>query len=279
MNHCMKNKIRPYFSFSKKERTGILVLVILCLILSVLPYFIPTKPLEVTIGESMVISHGQENEKDTVEIKASFFSFNPNTIDLKTWMKLGLSEKLAQRIINYRNKGGRFRQAADLRKIWGLLPEQAEALIPFVVLPAEKPISYPKPLIIAIDINKADQQAWEALPGIGEKLAQRIIRYREQVGGFAMLSELQNVYGLKDSLLVKLTPYLFLNNSSIPKLSLNRASAFQLVQKTGISIEIARLIVKWRMDNGPYTSWGELEKIAGFDRKIEEALRKAFQLD
>lgn len=275
----MKNKIRPYFSFSKKERTGILVLVILCLLLSVLSYFIPTKPLEVTIGESMVISHVQETDKEAVVTKASLFPFNPNTIDLNTWMKLGLSEKLAQRIINYRNKGGRFRQAADLRKIWGLLPEQAEALIPFVVLPVEKPISYAKPLIIAIDINKADQQAWEALPGIGEKLAQRIIRYREQVGGFAMLSELQNVYGLKDSLLVKLTPYLLLNNSSIPKLSLNRASAFQLVQKTGISIEIARLIVKWRIDNGPFTSWGELEKIAGFDRKTGEAFRKAFQLE
>lgn len=275
----MKNKIRPYFSFNKKERTGILVLVILCLLLSVLPYFIPTKPLKVTIGESMVISHVQETDKEAVVTKASLFPFNPNTIDLNTWMKLGLSEKLAQRIINYRNKGGRFRQAADLRKIWGLLPEQAEALIPFVVLPVEKPISYAKPLIIAIDINKADQQAWEALPGIGEKLAQRIIRYREQVGGFAMLSELQNVYGLKDSLLVKLTPYLLLNNSSIPKLSLNRASAFQLVQKTGISIEIARLIVKWRIDNGPFTSWGELEKIAGFDRKTVEAFRKAFQLE
>ncbi len=275
----MKNKIRPYFSFSKKERTGILVLVILCLLLSVLPYFIPTKPLEVTIGESMVISHVQEADNDAVVTKTSLFFFNPNTIDLNTWMKLGLSEKLAQRIINYRNKGGRFRQATDLRKIWGLLPEQADALIPYVVLPIEKPISYPKPLIIAIDINKADQQAWEALPGIGEKLAQRIIRYREQVGGFATISELQNVYGLKDSLLIKLQPYLLLNNSSIPKLSLNRASAFQLVQKTGISIEIARLIVKWRMDNGPFTNWGELEKIAGFDAKTGDALKKAFQLE
>lgn len=275
----MKNKIRPYFSFSKKERTGILVLVILCLLLSVLPYFIPTKPLEVSIGEGMVISHVQETDKNAVVTKASLFSFNPNTIDLNTWMKLGLSEKLAQRIINYRNKGGRFRQATDLRKIWGILPEQADALIPYVVLPVEKPISYPKPLIIAIDINKADQQAWEALPGIGEKLAQRIIRYREQVGGFAMISELHNVYGLKDSLLIKLQPYLLLNNSSIPKLSLNRASAFQLVQKTGISIEIARLIVKWRMENGAFTSWGELEKIAGFDAKTGDALKKAFQLE
>lgn len=279
MNHCMKNKIRPYFSFSKKERTGILVLVILCLFLSVLPYFIPTKPLEITVGESMVINDVQATDKEAVVTKASLFPFNPNTIDLNTWIKLGLSEKLAKRIINYRNKGGRFRQAVDLRKIWGLLPEQAEALIPFVVLPTEKPIGYPKPLIIAIDINKADQQSWETLPGIGEKLAQRIIRYREQVGGFAMISELQNVYGLKDSLLIKLRPYLLLNNSSIPKLSLNRASAFQLVQKTGISIEIARLIVKWRMDNGPFANWGELEKMAGFDAKTGDALRKAFQLE
>lgn len=47
-----------------------------------------------------------------------------------------------------------------------------------------------------LDLNRAQAYELEALPGIGPKLAQRIISYREQHGGFKQLEELRKVSGI-----------------------------------------------------------------------------------
>ena len=44
------------------------------------------------------------------------FKFNPNEADKATLLRLGLSGKVVQTIINYRNKGGQFWKKEDLKK-------------------------------------------------------------------------------------------------------------------------------------------------------------------
>jgi competence ComEA-like helix-hairpin-helix protein len=55
-----------------------------------------------------------------------------------------------------------------------------------------------------IDLNKADKETLKVVPGIGEKLAQRIIEYREQHDGFSEWAELTHVKGVKPRLINKL---------------------------------------------------------------------------
>ena len=47
-----------------------------------------------------------------------------------------------------------------------------------------------------LDLNRATEQDFEALPGIGPRLAERIIEYRQMVGAFHSLDELRNVKGI-----------------------------------------------------------------------------------
>ena len=47
-----------------------------------------------------------------------------------------------------------------------------------------------------IDLNRATEQDFNALPGIGPKLAERIMAYRQSVGGFHSLDELRSVKGI-----------------------------------------------------------------------------------
>lgn len=56
--------------------------------------------------------------------------------------------------------------------------------------PTEAAVMFP------LDINLASEDAFQALPGIGEVLAQRIVAYREENGPFQALEELMNVEGI-----------------------------------------------------------------------------------
>ncbi|TDO28679.1 helix-hairpin-helix domain-containing protein [Sediminibacterium goheungense] len=285
----MKKRLRPYFNFSKKERTGVVVLISICLLLVVSPRFFPSNELvytdlDLSAGVQWLDAnenvHTTKTELVSGEGKQDLFFFNPNTLDEEGWKKLGLHEKLAQRILHYRNKGGHFYKPADIKKIWGLDSTKAKQLIPYVVLPAvEERKVLSKPAIPIIDINTADQEAWKALPGIGEVLAARIVAYRTKVAGFARLEELQSVFGLSDSLVSKLHPYIRVHPASIPRLWLNRASAHQIEQKTGIPLQLAQLIVRKRQENGNYGDWTELKEIAGMQEGMIEKLRLAFRLE
>jgi len=55
-----------------------------------------------------------------------------------------------------------------------------------------------------VQINSASQEELETLPGVGPVTAQRIIEYREQVGDFSDLDDLDQVSGIGPSILENL---------------------------------------------------------------------------
>ena len=109
------------------------------------------------------------------------FRFNPNTVSVEDLQRLGFSEKQAQAIDHYRQKGGRFRRKADFAKSYVVADSVFARLEPFIDLPR-------------LDINKADSSALVTLPGIGPWFAEMIISYREELGGFSYPEQLLDIY-------------------------------------------------------------------------------------
>lgn len=59
-----------------------------------------------------------------------------------------------------------------------------------------------------LDVNCATARELETLPGIGEKLAERIISYREEIGTFKTVSQIVGVKGIGPEMLAQIEPYL-----------------------------------------------------------------------
>ena len=66
---------------------------------------------------------------------------------------------------------------------------------------SEKKVTFP------VNINTASKKELDALPGIGEVLAQRIIDYRSANGPFSTVDDLTKVKGIGAKTLEKLKPY------------------------------------------------------------------------
>lgn len=109
------------------------------------------------------------------------FRFNPNTASLDDLMRLGFSEKQAQSILNYRQKGGRFHRPSDFAKSFVVADSVYERLRPYIDIPA-------------LDINKADSAAFDGLPGIGPYYAARMVEYRNRLGGYSFKEQLMDIY-------------------------------------------------------------------------------------
>jgi len=291
----MNNSIKEWLSFSKKERLGIIALVVVMTVFLLLPsifepklppIFVDTvynfnssnkKPLSLS-SESIIIDSG------TVTVKPTMFYFDPNIISENGWVQLGLPQKTIRTILNYRNKGGQFRAATDLKKIWGLLPEDAERLIPYVHIKQfngkankiEFKTVQPKKIL---DINEASVTDWESLPGIGPVLANRIIHYREKLGRFSSIEQIKKTYGITDSVFQLILPNLSLIesvNEPIKKLEsgladINKADESTLL-KVGIPESIAKAIVLYRKQYGKYQQMSDLKNIVFINEAVYQQI-------
>jgi DNA uptake protein ComE-like DNA-binding protein len=301
---------KAFNSFSRKERQGILFLLILtgiCVAAPALWERCFPSPVEVYTHDSalladvMSLRHALASGakvspgNDSSRLHFRRFTFDPNTIDAARWEALGLDQKVISNIQRYLAKGGRFRRKEDLQRIYGLSSGLCNELMPYVNI-AARPDTFPhyaryqpsgqnaKPWqsgrttrYPAVDINTADSAQWESLPGIGPVLAARIVKFRERLGGFYSIRQVGETFGLADSTFNKIQPSLRLHTVSLKKLDLNLTDEKSLALHPYIRYKLARLIVLYRSNHGPFRQPEDLLGIPLVDdsiyRKIEHYIK------
>ncbi len=209
------------------------------------------------------------------EIKGELFYFDPNTLSLDGWKKLGVREKTANTIQNYTSKGGRFNKPEDIGKIWGLHPDEVSRLLPYVRIEGKPANSFassrtfesnkiyekPKYIMATVDINAADTTAFIALPGIGSKLANRIIAFREKLGGFYTIEQVAETYALADSTFQKIKNKLIISNNHVKQININKATLDELKIHPYVRYNIANAILQYKVQHGEFTAVSDLKKI------------------
>ena len=118
------------------------------------------------------------------------------------------------------------------------------------------------PMVVSpVDINTADTSALIALPGIGNKLAARIVNFRNKLGGFYSVEQVGETFGLPDSTFQKIKPYLKIADAAVKKIDINIASADELKIHPYIKWQIANAIVAYRKEHGVFSKIEEIKKI------------------
>lgn len=292
--------LKAYFTFGKRDRTGVLALVGLTGIIYALPYLFakknepfPARQTSVLVKAMDTLAAKQQAnklEKDFDEndnnyqyqpgqtksfTNGELFQFDPNTLPVEGWQRLGLSEKTSRTIDKYRSKGGKFYKPEDIRKIWGMPEGFYERVKDYIVITSVRnnypqsdfeKTTYAKPekKIIVVNINEADTSAFIALPGIGSKLAARIVNFRDKLGGFYSVEQMGETYGLADSSFQKIKASLQLGGS-VKKLNVNTATKDELKLHPYIKWNLANAIVEYRNQHGAFKSLDDLKNIAIID--------------
>ena len=302
--------IRNNFGFSKTETNGFVVLIPLMVFLLFAPSLYSVifskgyknSEKDKSKLDSILVLWNENAEPNNVNkkkyvpkrdliIEPQFF--NPNNADKDLLMTVGIPPYLAQRILNYRSVGGSFKVKDDLSKIYDFPDSIFQILKTFIQLPEKviaktdikensgepvlvKPLitELKKETIVKVDINRAGVSDYESLRGIGPVYAKRILKYRSLLGGYIKVTQLAEVYGVTDSLVVSLKGWLTVQESFIPiKLKINIASFKQLVAHPYISYEQAGDILNTKSKYGKFKSNSDLKNLSLFSTRELEKLQ------
>lgn len=130
--------------------------------------------------------------------------------------------------------------------------------------PVKKSIARPK--IEIFDLNVADTNNLKQIRGIGSVLSRRIVKYRDLLGGFTSKSQLKEVYGLKDSVILALDSLSSLSITFVPnQIDINNADEYTISKHPYISKNLAKAIINYRFQHGPFNQVADLQNIHQID--------------
>ena len=284
---------KDFFYYTKSERRVILLLLAIALLLlgiwAVMEYLRPVE-VPVTLSESEEIdsflANLEEQEKirkshtPKNEISAVLQPFDPNTADSVLLRQLGLPVYIVRKILKYRAKGGVFRSPESFSRIYGLKEEVYQKLKPYITIAPLVSVSHVRtdtfrqlkdtiPYIpkyeegTIVDLNKADTSILKRIPGIGSTLARMIVVYRQRLGGFYDVSQLQEVPHVG----VELNKWFVVTPAGLHKIQVNSASLDKLRSHPYMDFYKAKAIMEYRRKRGKIKGLSQLSMFEEFTEK------------
>ncbi len=283
------------FSFTRQERRGVLYVAIIVLITIgfryYLPYFIEDETLFNTVSfekeikqfedrqlvltreaeekrkkynKPQYVSYNKKSYKLYKKNKSvKYYKFNPNTAKIADWGNFGFSKKQSEIIVNYIKSFGGIKSKSELKNIFVINERKYRELYPFInieEISETNNVSTGKKIEIKnkIELNSATVNELMSVKGIGEKTAERILKYRNILGGFYSLIQLNEVYGISEENYMKMKLQLKINRLAIKRININFADKQELAHNPYISFEEAKNIINYKVNNGAFKSVNDL---------------------
>ena len=272
----------------------LLVIFILIIAGKLIPFFIPEDNTDFSRWEGEVKTYLDKTENKISNQKAVIReTFDPNTTDSVRLTKMGVSKKVASTWIRYLRKGGRFREKEDIKKIFGMTSGLYEQLDSFILITPQSVSKFKQKIeyqrikigkvfsrdtlfhrsfvkkdkvnVGMVELNSTDSIQLLGIPGIGFVLASRIIRYRNLLGGFCTVSQIREVYGIKDDNFKVFSPYMTVDLSFVKTFNINFSVFGELGRHPYIGYKTAKKLLRLRDLKGKFLTPEDLSPVVTSD--------------
>ena len=277
---------------SKRNRRGVLLLSAILLVIIYSPRILAgltkNKHLkysieELDLVEKEVLESRTTKKNSTINSKRSRFvrpkkKFDPNCYTKSEWISLGLSEKQADVVLRFTEHG--VDSNDDLQKIFVISDELFELIKDSTYYPSkidrqgelnskEQLVSIDK---FIVDLNTATNEELIKLVGIGDYYAEKIIEYRNRLGGYNRPEQLLDLWKFTPEKLEKIREQIVISGN-VRKLNINLINYDDLVKHPYITVKIANSIVKMREQRKGYKKMEELLDSKLIDRELFDKLK------
>ncbi len=295
---------KDFFYFTKSQRIGIIVLLVLIALMWMvdlsLPYILPTSTESDTAFVAQVEAFEKTLEDRDSLLKLawkakyeskwptsnsptpsfSLFSFDPNTLDSSGFVRLGLRPYIATNILKYRSRGGKFRTPNDFSRVYGISTEKFEQLQPFISIASNdhalsdslKTNKKEHKQDLIVDINTADTSTLMKVKGIGVGYAKKIIGYRKVLGGYIKVEQLKEIFGMTVENYERIKPFCKIGVCEIQKILVNRASVTKLSAHPYLRFYKAKAIYELRRNKGKLHTISEIAALPEFNQEDVEKI-------
>lgn len=289
-------KTSKSFYISARNKRGVFIFIGISLIMVFLPRLIMSlKEKQKYVISSEEIQDLKKNSKNRFEqrsfeyekrtvnrYKVPASKFNPNDYSKEDWMKLGLSEKQANVVLKFTDRG--IYSNEQLKKIF-VIPEPLYALIKdSTVYPARvyenefKSSTKEDKKTILVELNSASQEELESIPGIGSFFAKNILKQRQRLGGFVKKEQLLEVWKFDSDKYHAIEKYVKVNANDVQKIKLNSIKVEELKSHPYLDWNKANSIIKIRDKKGGYKSIEEIKESVLIDEELFEKLKPYLSL-
>jgi DNA uptake protein ComE-like DNA-binding protein len=288
--------IKSFFKYTRTQQTGIFLLFGLIVVFQLVYFFTDISSFSSTSPkkEKWLSWQTQINamklEKENYVPK--IYPFNPNFITDYKGYKLGMSVSEIDRLLAFRKENKYVNSAKEFQVVTKVSDSLLKTISPYFKFPdwvtAKKEYKeYNKSPYVAfakkektvvIDINQASQEDLIKIYGIGEAISLRILKYKENLGGFVSMEQMNEIWGLSPEVIENLNSHFKV--SEIPKhkkIDINNASIKELSEFPYFKYPISKNIVTYRSMNGNIKNIEDLTKIKGLS--IDKAKIIALYLD
>lgn len=274
--------MKSHFTFTKKQRNGIFLLLILIVIFQCLYFFVHFSSKDIQVDQEELSKFTKEIDSLKLvkleESKPKIYPFNPNYITDFKGSNLGMTNEEIDRLLTFRKQNKWINSTKQFQEVTKISDSLLATMAPYFKFPEwvtnPKPktgsnYSYnntPKTYAQKQDLNTATAEQLQKVNGIGKVFSDRIIKYRNKSkGGFIADVELNDVYGLEPEVIEQITKLFTVKTpKAVSKINLNSATVDNLVTIPHIDYDLAHNIIEQRQLREGYKSINELTKVKGF---------------